>query len=203
MPTVRWGAFTSSCVRSVGVDKPVARRMSDATLTRLRIAVADAEVVGRYWSHVLRSDDPACWVWTGAISGRGHGRFQIADDYFAAEHGRVQRQTFVVIAHRFGFAVKHGVDALLAVPALAHRCDNPLCQKPAHWRESNHRANGQEYAVRRDQVRGNLADSRGARGRARAVRDAARGGLDVDVAVAAGWLPVHRDQHDLFELGEC
>lgn len=53
---------------------------------------------------------------------------------------------------------------------------------------------------RRDQVRGSLADRRGARGRARAVRDAARAGGDLDEAVLAGWLPVHRDQHDLFDL---
>lgn len=80
---------------------------------------------------------------------------------------------------------------------------NPLCQNPACWQESNHRANGQEYARRRDQLRDSLADRRGARGRARAVRrDAARPGDDVNAAVlTAGWLPVHRDQHELFESG--
>ena len=118
-----------------------------------------------------------------------------------ASVGRPARRTFVDIAHRFGYALAYGVDALLAVPIVSHRCDNPLCQNPACWQESNHRANGQDYTRRRDQVRGNLADRRGARGRARAVRDAALRGDDVDEAVLAGWLPVHRDQHELFEAG--
>ena len=43
-----------------------------------------------------------------------------------------------------------------------------------------------------------LTDTRGARGRARAVRDAARDGADVQEAVLAGWRPVHRDQLELF-----
>ena len=172
--------------------------MSAATVLRLRAAVDDEAVVNRYWSHVQIPDAPGCWLWTGAISGKGHGRFQIADHYRPVATGGRGRQTFVVIAHRFGFAVHYGVDALLDVPIVSHRCDNPLCQNPECWRESNHRANGQEYAWRRNEVRGSLADIRGARGRARAVRDAARQGDGVDAAVLAGWLPVHRDQFELF-----
>ena len=57
---------------------------------------------------------------------------------------------------------------------------------PRCWRESNHRANGREYAYRRDVVRGALTDTRGARGRARAVRDAARAGSPISEAVLAG-----------------
>ncbi len=177
--------------------------MSDATVLRLRAAVADDVVVARYWSHIRVPATAGCWIWTGAISGKGHGRFQIADDYRPTAAGQLARKTFVVIAHRFGFALKYGVDALLDVPIVSHRCDNPLCQRPECWRQSNHRANGQEYARRRDQVRGSLSDRRGARGRARAVRDAARAGVDLNQAVLAGWLPVHRDQHDLFDLVEA
>jgi len=86
-----------------------------------------------------------CWLWTGAISGKGHGRFQIADQHLSRPDGTTTRRTYVVIAHRFGYAALHGVDALLQVPLLAHQCDNPLCQNPRCWRESNHRANGQDY----------------------------------------------------------
>ena len=55
-------------------------------------------------------------------------------------------------------------------------------------------------ADRRDIVRGALADTRGARGRARAVRDAARDGAEISEAVLAGLRPVHRGQleFDLF-----
>ena len=169
-------------------------------MRQLRAAVTDQVLVERYWSHIRVSTGPGCWLWTGAISGKGHGRFQIGHDYLPSVTGSPTRKTYVVIAHRFGYAVKHGVDALLAVPIVAHRCDNPLCQRHDHWRESDHRSNGQDFALRRDEVRGSLADGRGARGRARAVRDAARQGEDISEAVLAGWLPVHRDQHDLFNL---
>jgi len=46
-----------------------------------------------------------------------------------------------------------------------------------------------------------LADTRGARGRAAAIRDAARAGGNTTDAVLAGLPPVHRDQLDLFEAG--
>ena len=74
--------------------------------------------------------NPGCWVWTGAISGKGHGRLQIADDNRSVGPSPPARKTFVVIAHRFGFALRYGVDALLDVPIVSHRCDNPLCQRP-------------------------------------------------------------------------
>ena len=78
----------------------------------------------------------------------------------------------------------------------AHSCDNPLCQNPGCWRESDPYANPRDYTNRRHTVRGALTDTRGARGRARAVRDAARDGADVQEAVLAGWRAVHRDQLD-------
>ena len=173
-------------------------RMSDATIAHLRFAVADPLVVARYWSHIKTGQPEQCWLWTGAISGKGHGRFQIAYERVNRTDGATVRRTYVVIAHRFGYAAFHGVDALLEVPLLAHQCDNPLCQNPRCWRESTHRANGQEYARRRDQVRGALADTRGARGRARAVRDAARDGAPISEAVLAGHQPVHRNQLAMF-----
>lgn len=173
-------------------------RMSDDTVSRLRLAVADREIVERYWSHIRTGRPDECWLWTGAISGKGHGRYQIADERITHTDGTTRRRTYVVIAHRFGYAALHGVDALLQVPLLAHQCDNPLCQNPRCWRESNHRANGQDYCRRRDVVRGALADTRGARGRARAVRDAARAGVAISEAVLAGLPPVHLHQIELF-----
>jgi hypothetical protein len=173
-------------------------RMSEDTVSRLRLAVTDAEVVKRYWSHIKTGRPDECWLWTGAIYGKGHGRFQIADDRIRRTDGTTGRRTYVVIAHRFGYAALHSVDALLEVPLLAHQCDNPICQNPRCWRESNHRANAREYAYRRDVVRGALADTRGARGRARAVRDAARGGAEISEAVLAGLQPVHLGQIELF-----
>ena len=121
--------------------------MGAQTVQHLRVAVADPDVLARYWSHIKTGRGDECWLWTGAISGKGHGRFHIADERRPQPDGSVRRRTFVVIAHRFGYAALHGVDALLDVPLLAHRCDNPLCQNPRCWRESNHRHNGQEWAA--------------------------------------------------------
>lgn len=180
--------------------------MRPETVDELRAAVDDLAVVARYRSHIVTGTGQQCWLWTGAISGNGHGRFQISHhrSFTIGESvgraDRTGRRTFVVIAHRFGYAVHHGVDALLAVPIVAHNCDNPLCQNPTCWRESNHRANASDLYRRRDIVRGPLADIRGARGRARAVRDAARNGQPVEEAVLAGLRPVHRDQAALFGL---
>lgn len=175
-------------------------RMSPETVAQLRGAVVDSAVIARYWQHVQVVHDDRCWLWTGAISGKGHGRFQIADRRITDPEGRIVRQTFVVIAHRFGYCLRYGVDALLDVPLIAHRCDNPLCQNPACWEPSNHRHNGRDRSRRRDIVRGPLADIRGARGRAHAVRDAAKSGLPVEQAVLAGLRPVHREQLDLFPV---
>ena len=86
---------------------------------------------------------------------------------------------------------------MLGVPLLAHQCDNPLCQNPRCWRESNHRANGRDYAYRRGVVRSPLTDTRGAR--ARAVRDAA----DIGEARLAGLRPVHLEQIELFPTGQA
>jgi len=78
---------------------------------------------------------------------------------------------------------------------LAHSCDNPLCQNPGCWRESDPYANARDYAKRRHTVRGALTDTRGARGRAAPSGTplaTARDGADVQEAVLAGWRPVHR-----------
>ncbi len=95
-----------------------------------------------------------------------------------------------VIAHRFGFALEHGLEELLAVPLLGHRCDNPLCQliAPRHVVRSSPSKNRRELGDRRRLAGGALADRRGARGRAREVRDAIRAGGDaLDLVAASGF----------------
>lgn len=151
----------------------------------LSAAVNDEAVRARYFEKILRSDDPTsgCWLWTGAISGRGHGRFWIGD-------GRV------VIAHRFGWALAHPGEQL--PPLVAHACDNPLCQQPAHLNASTPSDNRREWATRRHRVGGALRDSRGARGRARELRDAARDGEDIEAAVQRGIPVIDRDQLPLW-----
>ena len=94
----------------------VARRLDSAGLDALSDALDDAGVLGRWRSKIVTVPGLGCAWWTGAISGRGHGRF-----YYAP--GRV------VIARLFAFGRVHGVDAMSGVPVLGHRCDSPLCQR--------------------------------------------------------------------------
>ena len=76
-------------------------RMSVGTVSQLRVAVTDPQVIGRYRAHIKKGHPGQCWLWTGAISGKGHGRFQIADQRLPRPDGTTARRTYVVIAHRF------------------------------------------------------------------------------------------------------
>lgn len=147
-----------------------ARRLDEVGLAAVEAALADPDVLARYRAKLTEVPGSECLWWTGAVSGRGHGRFWLAP-------GRV------VIAHRFAFALVHGVEALDAVRVLGHRCDNPLCQRVGvgHVVASSAVQNRREWSIRR-QLPGPLNDKRGARGRARDLRDLAR--VDPD-AVAA------------------
>lgn len=130
--------------------------LAEESLELLRAAVADEETVARFRAKIRQVPGVACATWTGALSGRGHGRFWLA--------GRGGGGG-VVIAHRFAYALEHGVDALVAVPVLGHRCDNPLCQRidTGHVEPSTPWRNRQEWLMRRHTVGGPLRDVRGAR----------------------------------------
>ena len=139
------------------------RRLSAAGLAALHRAVNHPATVQRFRSKVVQVPGSQCLWWTGAISGRGHGRFWFG-------RGRV------VIAHRFAFALAYGVEALDQVRVLGHRCDNPLCQRvgPGHVVASSAALNRREWVIRRLLAGSPLADPRGPRRRARELRDLAR-----------------------------
>jgi len=94
------------------------RRLDEDGPAAVQAALGDASVLARYRAKIVTVPGSECLWWAHAVSGRGHGRFWLA-------RGRV------VIAHRFGFAVMHGVDALADAALLGHRCHNPLCQRIA------------------------------------------------------------------------
>lgn len=150
----------------------------------IEAAARDPRIRDRYFEKIRRPGAGGCWLWTGAISNRGHGRFWIGD-------GRV------VIAHRFAWAVAHPGDAL--PPVVAHGdCDNPLCQNPSHLSASTSGENRREWAARRHRPGSALRDVRGARGRARELRDAAREGADLEGVIAEGVQTIDRDQFPLW-----
>lgn len=140
-----------------------ARRLSGAGLVALAAALEDAGTVSRWRAKTVQVPGSECLWWTAAISGRGHGRFWYAP----------QR---VIIAHRFAFGMVNGVQALQDVRVLGHRCDNPLCQRihPEHVVASSFAENRREWAIRRELSGSPLGDPRGARRRARELRDLAR-----------------------------
>ena len=61
-------------------------------LTELTTAATTPSILKRFRAKIHRSPDLDCWLWTGAISGKGHGRFWINDN-------------LVVIAHRFAWLI--------------------------------------------------------------------------------------------------
>ena len=163
--------------------------LSEASPALLHWAVADELTVKRYRAKIRSMPGSSCLWWTGAVSARGHGRFWL---------GESDGREVVMIAHRFAWALKFGVEDLQGVPVLGHRCDNPLCQRAGtapdgslHVQRSSPHANARAWAARRHTHGNPLRDSRGSRGRARTIRDLLRSGAtgtDLDAALGAGLL---------------
>ncbi len=135
--------------------------LGEAALALLSVALRDAQVVTRYRDKIAAVPGSDCLYWCHAISGRGHGRFYVGT--LPAGQGGRQRD-LCMIAHRFGYALVYGADALQQVPVLGHGCDNPLCQRigPGHVQPSSHAQNRRAYLARRFVAGSPLGDARGA-----------------------------------------
>lgn len=71
----------------------------------------------RFWSKVTKGPRPDdCWIWVGAISDDGYGRFSLNSN------GR----TRAVSPHRYAYYLATG-SWLDQMPQLMHRCDEPIC----------------------------------------------------------------------------
>lgn len=152
-------------------------------------AIADDAVRVRYWAKVERTST-SHWWFTGAIMRSGHGRFWI---------GRDGHRDVVVLAHRFGFALSHGIGALLEAPVLRHGCDEALCQRSDHLvPASDDHDNRIDWLLRRHRIGSPLRDVRGSAGRAHAIRAAVLAGEDVAEAMSAGMSDLDRSQLTLF-----
>ncbi len=145
----------------------MSRRPSEVSQAVLAWALTDPGTVARYRQMIETVPGWTCAWFTGALSGRGHGRFWLAS---------VDGRDVTIIAHRFAFALEHGLEELLAVPVLGHRCDNPLCQRvhPQDVVPSSYAENRCEWAARRELSGSPLGDPRGTRRRAHEQRDMAR-----------------------------
>lgn len=168
-------------------------RREVATAAVWQQAVTDPHVVGRYWRHVRSqpAPDSGCLLWTGAISGGGHGRFWLGTNH----HGR----DVCVLAHRYRWGLAYGYAAVLNTPVVRHDCDVPLCQNLDHLRAGTPSANRHDWVNRREEPGSPLHDRRGPRGRAVALRNAARGShTDLYAAIQDGLTPLDIDQLPLW-----
>ena len=91
----------------------------------------------RFWTHVVKGPDANdCWIWTGAISDDGYGRFWT--------HDGVRQKA--VRPQRYAYQQTTG-RTLTSGVLLLHWCDVPTCVHadvdPAvsHVREGTHREN--------------------------------------------------------------
>jgi hypothetical protein len=140
----------------------------------------DPDTVQRYGEFVHRRGPTQCWYWTGALSDSAHGKFRAGS--------RRTGNSVVVTSHVFGWALAHGPESVGEQQVTRHSCDEASCSNPAHWIRGKRVQNVADYLARRHLTGHPLADTRGPRGRAVAIRDAilaARAaGADIEAAIA-------------------
>jgi hypothetical protein len=135
----------------------------------------DPAVVTRFDAKRYFRTETDCWPWLAAVSSTGHGSFRAASLPGISRRGTVP-------AHLFAYQLEYGVIPRLGWtdtddPVLCHRCDEAGCTNPSHLRLGTAAENRSEWALRRRNPGGPLADVRGAAGRTRAIAAAVRAGL--------------------------
>ena len=168
--------------------------LSSLARSMLAAALKDPAAQERYRAKIATPDGTSCQFWIGALHPKGHGRFWVG----AVRDGDGAPREVCVIAHRFGWALEHGLDALDDVPVLAHQCDEPSCQNPNHLLASDWSQNLAEWQARRWRLASPLRDTRGPGGRARAIRSGLRHGEPLEAILAAGHSELDRNQLELF-----
>lgn len=146
------------------------------------VYLADPETVARYHEKIHKRAADVCWYYLGAISDTGHGKLR------AGTRAAVGPVSKVLASHVFGYQLSRGPlerDADGRMPIVRHRCDETSCHNPACWALGTGADNAADYQARQHQ--GALTDSRGAQGRAVAIREAIlrarRLGDDVEMAI--------------------
>jgi hypothetical protein len=133
----------------------------------------DAEARTRMHEKVYRRGPGQCHYWLGALSSSGHGRVRLR-----VRAASASRPAGVVVApHIYLYQESRGLLRPLpdgSYPLIRHRCGEPSCLNPIHLAAGTAPDSAAGIAA------GPGADSRGAQGRAMAIRDA------ITSAIAAG-----------------
>ena len=174
LPSVVW-------VRAIGAD--------------VLAAVAAGEVE-RFDARVVAGPGPRdCWLWVGAISDDGYGRFAV----------RRAGRELVVRPHRWALAVAG--EAFGPAEVAMHLCDEPICVRasgPAAHVVVASQAENLASAWAKDRMGGPWrrwagGDRAAMAQRSRALRAAARDGWDADrLRAAADSVPASRGLQPLF-----
>lgn len=77
----------------------------------------------RFWAKVDRTGD--CWLWTGALSSKGYGRFRVS-------------RSFVAWAHRFAYESALG-EPVPEGMTLDHTCGTKSCVREHEYTDENTR----------------------------------------------------------------
>ena len=162
--------------------------------------LADEDTRRRYEALVYRRGAEQCAYWLGAISSTGHGKFRAGSRAQARPEAGPSR---IVTAHVYAYQLHHGAlpPAEVGQIVVRHTCDETSCENGRHLITGTQPDNVRDYQARRGREGGPLADRRGARGRAVAIRDAIltaqRAGTSIEdalhQAIIAG-IPPHQER---------
>ena len=126
----------------------------------------DAKARARVHEKVYRRGPGQCHYWLGALTSSGYGRVRLS-----ARTTTGPRPASVVVApHLYLYQESRGLLRPLpdgSYPLIRHRCGEPSCLNPIHLA-----AGSAVGAIAARHPPGPVADSRGAQGRAIAIRDA-------------------------------
>ena len=185
----------------VELAAPVTPAQVDAAMWQAWLA--DPDTRRRFEALVYRRGPGQCAYWLGAISSTGHGKFRAGSRARARAGTELAVPSRIVTAHVFAYQAGRGVITapLAGRGVIRHSCDETSCENWDHLVIGTQPENVWDYRARRGREDGPLADHRGARGRAIAIRQAIltarRSGADVEEAlqqaIAAG-IPSRRDR---------